>query len=218
MKFKSFNVQKKRERAHIIVAELKRLFSVAQTALHYSDSLQLLVAIILSAQTTDKQVNKVTAQLFKKYAHLEDYCSASLEDFTQDIASIGLYKNKAKHIMQMVRIVKNNYDSVIPNTMKELVALPGVGRKTANVYLAAVHDYAEGIAVDTHVIRLCTKWGLTKEKTQLAIEKDLINVIPKEEWLQFTNRVIEYGRVYSPAHKVHDETDPISISLIKFTI
>jgi endonuclease III len=144
----------KKERVAIIIRELKKLFPQAKIMLRYSSPWELLVAVMLSAQCTDKQVNKVTEKLFKKYKNLNDYLSASQKEFEKDIFSTGFYRSKAKHILATARIIKSQYNSLVPQTMKEMVQLPGVGRKTANVVLGNAFGVIEGIAVDTHVKRL----------------------------------------------------------------
>lgn len=203
----------RKKRADIVIGELKKLFPTSQTALTYSNDWELLVSVILSAQCTDKKVNEVTSKLFKKYVSLEAYCHVLLEEFEQDIKSIGLYKSKAKNILKTAAILSEKYNTQIPDSIDELMKLPGVGRKTANVVLSAVHGIHEGIAVDTHVRRLSQKFKLTKEKTPEKIEKDLVKLIPQPLWGWFTNAMIDYGRQYSPARKYDDDSDPISQQL-----
>lgn len=205
----------KKKRVTVVLRELKKLFPVAETILRSSTELELLIAVMLSAQTTDVQVNKVTEKLFMKYRSLEDYVQANTSEFEKDISSIGLYKGKAKNILAMVKILKEKYGGRVPATMEELVKLPGVGRKTANVVLGFIHGVVEGIAVDTHVTRLARKWGITSSNDPKKIEQDLMEILPKCEWHDFTLRVIDYGREYSPARKVGDESDPISVALKK---
>lgn len=193
----------RKKRMEIVLQELKRLFPHAKIMLHYSSPWELLVAVMLSAQCTDKMVNKVTQKLFKKYKSLDDYALAYLHDFEKDIFSTGFYHMKAKHIIQSAQIIKQRYRGIVPNTMKEVMTLPGVGRKTANVVLGNAYGVIEGIAVDTHVIRLSQVLGFTKEKTPEKIEKQLMQLVPKKEWLSFTYLFIEYGRTYCTARK-HD--------------
>lgn len=192
--------------------ELQKLFPNPKPALNYSNNWELLVAVVLSAQTTDKQVNKVTESLFEKYKSLEDYANADLDVFRNDISSIGFYKNKAKYVIEAANMLLSEHEGQIPKTIDDLIKLPGVGRKTANVVLAAAFGITEGIAVDTHVIRLSNQFGLTNHRDPKKIEQDLINIIPKSEWKHFTLRMIEYGREYSPAkNKTGD--DPITKKL-----
>lgn len=208
MKKNALELRKKK--ARIIVRKLKKLFPSAQTALYYSNNWELLVAVILSAQCTDKKVNEVTARLFKKYKTLDDYVNARLNEFEQDIRSTGFYKNKAKNILAAARMVKEKYRGVIPKTMEEMLALSGVGRKTANVVLGNAYGIVEGIAVDTHVRRLSRFFGLTDETDPDKIEQDLMQILPRDEWFDFTYRMIEYGRHYQPSRKKDVAELPIS--------
>ena len=196
-------IQLRKERAEKIVAKLKKLFPNAKIALRHANPLQLLVAVILSAQTTDKQVNKVTVNLFKKYKTLDDYVNAQIKEFEKDIHSTGFYHNKAKHILASAKIIKEKFHGKVPDTMEELLGLPGVARKTANVVLGNTYGKVEGIAVDTHVRRLSKVLGLTDETDPVKIEKDLMEILPKKEWFNFTYLLIEYGRNYCIA-KTHD--------------
>lgn len=206
------NLELKKQKAKRVVLELKRLFPEAKTILHYSSDLELVIAVILSAQTTDIQVNKVTEKLFRKYKSLNAYLKANPQEFEKDISSIGLYKNKAKNILGMVRVLQEKFHGKIPATLSELMELPGVGRKTANVVLSVAHGIVEGIAVDTHVTRLAKKFGLTSHTDPKKIEQDLMQLLPQKEWRDFTLRMIDYGRKYSPASK-KDFSDPISQKL-----
>lgn len=196
----------RKAKAREVVKKLKKLFPQAKIALHYSNNWELLFAVMLSAQCTDKMVNVVTARLFKKYRKLDDYVRANQKEFEQDIRSTGFYHNKAKNILAAAKIVKETYKGKIPKTMEEMLTLPGVARKTANVVLGNAYGIVEGIAVDTHVKRLAKKLGLTDHTDPNKIEKDLMALLPKKEWFDFTYRLIEYGRQYCPAkpHK-HDE-------------
>lgn len=210
---KQFETQKKR--AEIVVKKLKKLFPNAKMFLHYSNDWELLVAVQLSAQCTDKMVNIVTEKLFKKYNKFADYLTVSPTEFEQDIRSTGFYKNKTKNILAAAKLIHNKYGGKIPKTMNEMLTLPGVARKTANVVLGNAFGVVEGIAVDTHVIRLSKKFGLTDENDPVKIEKDLMAILPKKEWFKFTYLMIEYGRHYSPAHKKNSNDDPVSIVLHK---
>ncbi len=201
------------ERANTVLSQLKKLFPNPQPSLTFSNDWELVVAVALSAQTTDKQVNVVTEKLFQKYTTLDDYLDASLEEFTKDISAVGLYKTKAKNMLAAAKLLDEKFHRVLPKTIKELTELPGVGRKTANVVLGNAYGIAEGIAVDTHVTRLAQKFGLTTHTDPKKIEQDLVALFPKEEWFLLTMRFIEYGREYSPARKKDDDTDPISVAL-----
>lgn len=203
-------LEKRKVKALLINKKLKELFPNAKIVLNYSNDWELLVSVILSAQCTDKMVNKVTEKLFKKYRKLDDYVKATQEEFEQDIKSTGFYHNKAKNILASAKIVKEKFGGKIPNTMEEILTLPGVARKTANIVLGNAYGIVEGIAVDTHVRRLSQKFGLTDEEDPVKIEKDLMSILPKSEWFNFTYRMIEYGRSYSPAQKRNSSDDPIS--------
>ncbi|MDP2695831.1 MAG: endonuclease III [bacterium] len=203
-----------KKRAAKIIVILKKLFPKSKIALNYSNNWELLVAVILSAQCTDKKVNEVTARLFNKYRKLDDYVAAfishkKIEEFEQDIRSTGFYRSKAKNILAAAKIVKNKYKGKLPRTMEEMLELPGVARKTANVVLGNAYGVVEGVAVDTHVIRLSQKLGLTKYKDPVKIEKDLMAILPKKEWFNFTYRLIDYGRKYCPAKQKDHSKCPL---------
>lgn len=182
---------------------LKKLFPNPKCALHYGNSWELLVAVQLSAQCTDKKVNQVTPALFKKYPKLESYVKAKPREFEKDIYQTGFYRNKTKNILAAARMVKEKFHGKLPRTMKEMVTIPGVGRKSANVILGNAYGVVEGIAVDTHVGRLAQALELSAHRDPVKIEQDLMALIPKKEWFPFTYRLIEYGRQYCPARR-HD--------------
>ncbi|WP_424003551.1 endonuclease III [Haloarcula salina] len=163
-------------------------------SLSYSDRLELLVAVVLSAQCTDERVNEVTADLFEKYQSAADYAAASEEQLAEDIYGITFHNNKGGYLKGIGEILVEEHDGEVPDTMSELTDLPGVGRKTANVVLQHGHDIVEGIVVDTHVQRLSRRLGLTEEQRPEAIEDDLLDVVPEEEWQQFTHLLIDHGR------------------------
>lgn len=188
-----------KEKANSIILELKKLFPDAHCVLHYSNPWELLVAVELSAQCTDKKVNEVVEKLFKKYKTLDDYVKAKPAEFERDIFQTGFYRNKTKNILAAAKMVKDNFGGEVPRTMQEILALPGVARKTANVILGNAYGVVDGIAVDTHVMRLSRLWGLTKEDNPVKIERDLMALLPKEEWFTFTYGAIEYGRKYCTA-------------------
>lgn len=201
----------KQRRALEINRRLKQLFPDAHCALHYNSPWELLVAVMLSAQCTDKKVNEVTAKLFKKYPSFADYLSADPKEFERDIFSTGFYRAKAKHILATAQRIHTEFHDTVPQSMKELVTLPGVARKTANVVLGNAYGVVEGIAVDTHVMRLSFVLGLTKHHDPVKIEQDLMKLLPRSEWLPFTYRLIEYGRTYCSAKK-HDHVQcPLSM-------
>ena len=201
------DIEKNKIKAKKIIYELKKLFPKPKIALNYSDNWELLVAVILSAQCTDKKVNEVTEKLFKKYKKLDDYVNANIKEFEKDIHSTGFYRSKAKNILASAKTLKEKYNGKVPKTMEEILTLPGVARKTANVVLGEAYGIVEGIAVDTHVKRITRLLELTNETDPNKIEKDLMEVLPKKEWKDFTIRMIEYGRKYCPASPRHDHRD-----------
>ena len=186
-----------------ILKVLKKLFPNPKTILNYTTPFELLVAVILSARNTDKKVNEITSKLFKKYKTINDYRNANLNELEKDLGSLGLFRQKAKFVQNTATIIIDKYKGQIPKTMDELIELPGVGRKTANVILGNIYKIYEGIAVDTHVTRLSRLFGLTSNKDANKIEQDLMKLLPKGEWFDFTNRMISYGRKYCPAHCKH---------------
>jgi len=184
----------RKKRAAQINRELKRLFPKSKIALNYKGSMQLLVAVILSAQSTDKKINEVTKDLFKKYKKLDDYVKANPKEFEKDIFQSGFYRNKTKSILGAAKMIKEKYNSKVPDTMEELLTLPGVARKTANIVLYNAYGVVEGIAVDTHVGRLAQKLDLTDHKDPVKIERDLMEIMPKSQWPNFNHRLVLYGR------------------------
>lgn len=206
-------IETRKKRAKIIVTKLKKFFPTTKSALNYTTPFEFLVAVILSAQCTDARVNIVTADLFKKYKNLEDYANADLNEFEQDIRSTGFYKNKAKNVLATAKIIKEKYNGKLPQTMEEMLELPGVARKTGNVVLGEIYDVYPGVAVDTHVKRISKLYGLTDETDPTKIERDLMKILPQEEWFEFTLRVIDYGRKYCQAKK-HDHANcPLVLAL-----
>ena len=190
-------------------AKLKKLFPKAEMALRWNTNWELLVAVELSAQCTDKKVNEVTEVLFKKYTTLEAYTTVKQKDFEKDIKSTGFYKSKAKNILAAAKRVTEIYGGEIPKTMKEILTIPGVARKTANVVLGNAYGVVEGVAVDTHVRRFATRFDLSDSKDPVKIEQDLMELIPKKDWFSFTYRVIEYGRTIAPARVYDTNKDPL---------
>ncbi len=193
----------RRERAELVNCELQKMYPRARCVLNYSNPWELVVAVQLSAQCTDAQVNKVTPALFARYPQLVDYVHARASDFERDIFSTGFYRNKARNILAAARMVSERFGGEVPRTMGELLELPGVARKTANVVLGNAYGVIDGIAVDTHVGRLAQVLGLTRAKMPEKIEQDLMRLLPREEWFVFTYRLIEYGREYCVARR-HD--------------
>lgn len=180
---------------------LKKEYPDVKPSLNYSNPLELLVATVLSAQSTDVQINKVTEKLFKKYRTVEDYASADLGELENDIYSSNFHKNKAKNIREAARIIVESHKGKVPKTMEELDALPGVGRKTANIVLARGFGITEGIAVDTHVKRVSRRLGFTKHIDPEKIEKDLMSLVPEESFDMFSMTLISHGRKICQARK-----------------
>jgi endonuclease-3 len=177
-----------------IYSLLKKNYPDAKIALNYSNNWQLLVAIILSAQCRDDTVNKVTKELFKKYPNINNYFNLDIKILEKLIKSTGFYRNKAKNIISLANKIRLRFDNIIPNNIDQLVKLPGIARKTANVFLGNAYDITSGIAVDTHVSRLAQRLGLSNNKNTDKIEKDLMNIFPKKYWLKLTYLLIEHGR------------------------
>ena len=201
----SESIDIKKIRAQRVDRFLKREFPKARIALKYGTNIQLLVAVILSAQCTDKKVNEVTEELFKKYKIAKDFASANPEKFEKEIRPTGFYKNKAKNIIASCKIIQEKFGGKLPRTMEETLTLPGVARKTANVVLGNAYGIMDGIAVDTHMIRINQKLGFSEHSDPVKIEKDLMEIIPKKDWFGYTYRIIEYGRNVCPArHKKCD--------------
>ena len=194
-----------KQKAASIVRELKKLFPDPHTPLNYSTPWELYVAVALSAQQTDVGVNRVTDALFKKYKKLSDYQKVTLEQFEADIKSINFYKGKAKAINKAADIIAEKYKGKLPETMGELVQLPFIGRKTANVILQEAFGKSEGVVVDTHVRRLANLFGLTKNQDPVKIERDLMEIIPQKDWRGFGLGLIHYGRTYCKVYCKHIE-------------
>jgi len=184
----------KKARAKKIIAALQKVYPDAHCELNFSNPLELLVATILSAQCTDKRVNIVTEELFKKYRTAADYAEAKLPELEQAIKTAGFYRNKAKNIQAAARSIVEKHGGKVPDTMEELVELGGVGRKTANVVLGNAFDIQLGIAVDTHVARLSFRFGFTDETDPVKIEEILMKLVPQDEWTLVSHVVIWHGR------------------------
>lgn len=199
MKIPKVDVHK--QRLLRIIELLEKNYPNAKTALKYTNSLELLVATMLSAQTTDVRVNIVTQSLFKKYRNVRSYVDIPVKQLEQDIHSTGFYRNKARNIRACCQLLLAKFNGEVPQTMEELLELPGVARKTANIVLYNAYGITAGIAVDTHVMRLSQRLGLTREKNQNRIEKDLMVLTPKEKWMQLTDLLIFHGRQVCIARK-----------------
>ena len=204
-----------KRRGRIIFQKLAKLFPEAHIALHYSNPWELLVAVQLSAQCTDKKVNQVTPALFKKYRTLEAYAKAKPREFEKDIHACGFYRAKTRNILAAAKYIKKYHHGKLPNTMAEMVKVPGVGRKSANVILGNAYGVVEGIAVDTHVMRLSRVLGLSREKTPEKIERDLMEIFPQKDWFKATYLLIDYGRAYCVARPHKHESCPLTKVLAK---
>jgi endonuclease III len=180
---------------------LKEMYSDAACALEYKTPFQLLVATVLSAQCTDKRVNIVTASLFKTHPDAHKISSLTLPQLEKKVHSTGFYKNKAKSLSATSKILVKKFKGTVPNSMDELIQLPGVGRKTANVILGNAFGIASGIVVDTHVTRISRRLGLTQQKDPVKIEQDLCNLIPQKDWVLYSHLIIAHGRAICTARK-----------------
>lgn len=194
------DMEKKEVMAEII-RKLKKEYPVLKSALNFSGPFELLVATILSAQTTDVHVNKVTEGLFKKYKNVKDFATTDPATLEKEVSSVNFYRNKARNIQNAARIIIEKFNGEVPRTMEDLISLPGVARKTANIVLYNVFGIIEGIAVDTHVMRLAARLGLTKNEDPVKIEKDLMEIVPKKEWGNITHLLILHGRKICQAKK-----------------
>ncbi len=198
------------ERIVPIIRALKKQYPEAKCSLDHRDPLQLLVATILSAQCTDERVNMVTKDLFKRYRTAEDYANAKPEEMEEAIKSTGFFRNKAKSILGMAHALVEKHGGKVPNTMDALTALPGVGRKTANVVLGNAFGIDEGIVVDTHVSRIAGRLGLTKQKDPVKIERDLMHIVPRPDWTIFSHLLIHHGRAICQARQPKCEICPVN--------
>lgn len=189
------------EKTKKIIQVLSKEYPGAKTALNFSTPLELLVATVLSAQSTDVTVNKITQSLFKKYKSAKDYAQANLGDFEKEIHSAGFYHNKAKNLIGAAKIIDEKFNGVVPKTMADLITLPGVARKTGNIVLYSAYNIIDGIAVDTHVRRLSQRLGLTQHEDPVKIEQDLMKLVPHEMWGRFSFLLIDHGRKICIAKK-----------------
>jgi endonuclease-3 len=189
--------EKKRTRE--IIKRLRRAYPDAKCSLNFTTPLELLVATILSAQCTDERVNLVTVELFRKYRGCADYANAPTAELEQDIRSTGFYRNKAKAIQGACRVLIEQHGGRVPDTMEELLVLPGVARKTANVVLGNAYGIASGVVVDTHVSRVTQRLKLTGHEQPEKIERDLMTLVPKQDWIDFSHLLIAHGRAICKA-------------------
>jgi endonuclease-3 len=183
-----------KQRARKIINLLRREYPDATCSLNFTSPLELLVATILSAQCTDERVNIVTAELFRKYRRAENYWRVPQTELEADIRSTGFYRNKAKAIQGACRLINEQYDGEVPDQLEDLLKLPGVARKTANVVLGNAFGITSGVVVDTHVARLSGRLGLTSHEQPEKIERDLMTLVPRREWIDFSHRLIAHGR------------------------
>jgi endonuclease-3 len=191
-------------RARTLVAKLKKLYPVPKTELHYKTPIQLVAAVMLSAQTTDKQVNKVTdGGLFKKYKTVSDFADADYAAFDREIGSVSFHRNKAKAIIAAAKKIRSEFNGKVPKSVEDLVTLPGIAYKTANVVLGELYDIWEGIPTDTHVRRFALRFDLTDNTDLTKISKDLEALVPKKDWKFVNNGFVLYGRYVCPA-RPHD--------------
>lgn len=204
------DLPRQKKRAAKILRALRKLFPRPKIALNYRTPWELLVAVQLSAQCTDKKVNEITPALFKKYRTLSDYVRVKPREFEKMIHAAGFYRAKTKNILAAAKVVKEKYGGKLPRTMEEMVKIPGVGRKSANVILGNAYGVVEGIAVDTHVMRLSHVLGLSREKTPEKIERDLMAIIPQKNWFNATYMIIDYGRAYCVARPHKHEECPLT--------
>lgn len=202
--------EERKARARKIVAYLKKAYPVPETELAFKTPIQLVVAVMLSAQSTDKRVNLVTETLYKKYKTVNDFADADLATFTDEISSITFYKNKARHIKATAMMVRDQFKGKIPKTEAELVQLPGIAYKTAHVILGELHDIWEGIPTDTHVRRFALRFDLTPNTDLTKISKDLETLIPKKDWKYVNNGFVLYGRYICKALPHPCEEHPLT--------
>lgn len=190
----------RKERAQKILKYLKKAYPKPKTELAYETPFQLVVAVMLSAQCTDKAVNRATETLFKKYKTPKDFANANLATFTREISSLTFYRNKAKAVIGAARIIENDFGGKVPRTVAELITLPGVAYKTANVVLGELYDIWEGIPTDTHVKRFAHRFDLSDKTDLTKISKDLEALVPKKDWKYVNNGLVLYGRYICKAH------------------
>ncbi len=204
----SFHAKKKR--AQKIIAALKKAYPGAKCSLDYKNPLQLLVATILSAQCTDARVNRTTPALFARYKTARDFANASRPELEKYVRATGFYRNKAKNIKGACRLIIGKFGGNVPKTMERMLELPGVARKTANIVLGNAYGVVEGVPVDTHAIRISRLWGFTKHSDQKKIEKDLMVVVPRKDWLRISDLFVHHGRAVCIARRPRCSMCPVS--------
>lgn len=189
------------EQVQAIITELRDLYPDATCSLNFSNPLELLIATQLAAQCTDERVNQVTAHLFQKYRSVEDFATVSQEELEQDIRPTGFYRNKAKNIRAACQLIITKYNGSVPRTMQDLLSLPGVARKTANVVLGNAFGTVVGFVVDTHAGRLARRFGWTKNEDPVKVEQDLMRITPQQDWLDLSHMLIYHGRAVCLSRK-----------------
>ena len=192
-------LEPRREQAEAVIDRLEAEYPDSSISLNFETRLELLIAVVLSAQCTDERVNEVTAELFEKYQSAADFAAADEEELAEDIYGITFHNSKAGYLKSIGETLVADHDGEVPDTMDDLTDLSGVGRKTANVVLQHAHDVVEGIVVDTHVQRISRRLGLTEQERPEAIETDLLDVVPEAHWQQFTHLLIDHGRAVCTA-------------------
>lgn len=197
------------EKVKEVLKRLYRVYPKPEIALKYSTPLELLVATILSAQATDKLVNTVTPGLFKKFRNAQEFANADISEIDREVSRVNFHTNKAKNIKAACQMIMEKFNGKVPDNMEDLDSLPGVARKTANVVLGNAFGKSEGIVVDTHVIRLSQKLGLTAHKDPVKIEKDLMKIVPVDKWIDFSHLLILAGREFYPARLKDLNTGPL---------
>jgi len=203
------SLEEKKKRAKKIFAALRKAYPDAKCALEHSNPLELLIATMLSAQCTDERVNSVTRQLFKKYKTAADWAKLSQKKLESEIRSLGFYRNKAKNIRAACKQLVEEYGGEVPDDMEKLLALPGVARKTANIVLGVAYGKATGIVVDTHVRRLAQRLGLSDKSDPNKIEQDLMEIFPKNQWIDISHMLIWHGRLVCTARNPQHEKCPL---------
>ncbi|MDR3719465.1 MAG: endonuclease III [Bryobacteraceae bacterium] len=195
------NAVERQQRAAAIIKALNQRYANVTCALHHRSAWELLVATILSAQCTDERVNKVTPGLFAKYPTMQDFAAVNVEELAADIRSTGFFNNKAKSIVGAAKTILSEFGGEIPRDIDQLLTVPGAARKTANVVLGTAFGIASGVVVDTHVSRVTQRLDLTKEDNPVKIEQDLMKIVPRDHWIQFSHQVIHFGRELCAARK-----------------
>ncbi len=202
--------EQKKRRFATILRRLRKQYPHATIALKYHNHIQLLVAVMLSAQCTDKKVNEVTAVLFKKYKTVRDFARAKQDVLEREIRPTGFFRAKARHVIAAAQMIERDFGGNIPKRMEEILTLPGVARKTANIVLGNAYGIVEGIAVDTHVARLAQRFGITSYEHTDKIERDLMALVPKYDWFPMTYTLIEHGRAICTARNRKCEICPVN--------